>query len=188
MLSKLYKITSNIFLVLILFLGVFVVLSFSRVPGGIKLFTVMSGSMEPALHTGSVIFVKPMQSYVVGDIVTRATEEAAVTVTHRIVSKQEIDGQTTFETKGDANDSADYGKFPQSSIIGKEFLTVPFLGYAVSYAKTQQGMILLVVIPAIIIIYDEMGKIGKEIRRMRAKKLEKKGVLSFEDEKTKDFQ
>ena len=42
-------------------------------------------------------------------------------------------------------------------------MSVPLLGYPVSYAKTTPGIILLIIIPAVIIIYDEIQKIRKEI-------------------------
>ena len=47
-------------------------------------------------------------------------------------------------------------------IIGKKIAAVPYLGFPISYAKTTPGLILLVIIPAVIIIYDEMQKIKKE--------------------------
>lgn len=155
---------------ILLCIGILVVLSFSRVPGGFRLFTVLSGSMEPVLHTGSVIFVKSAENYNIGDIVTRTTSDPKVTITHRIISATETDGQKIFEAKGDANNSQDNEKFSKSDIIGREFFTIPYLGFLISFAKTQQGLLFLVIIPAIIIIYEELGKIVKEIKKLRLKK------------------
>ena len=165
MIGKVFKIIVNTILVLLVSLGIFVVFSFVPFPGNYKLFTVQSGSMEPAIHTGSLIFVKPMAGYDVGDVVTRKTTDPKVTVTHRIISKEEKDGQATFRTQGDANNAPDMETVRQSDIIGQEIFTIPYLGYPVSYAKTSQGLILLVVIPAVIIIYDETQKIKREIAK-----------------------
>jgi hypothetical protein len=48
------------------------------------------------------------------------------------------------------------------------------LGFPVSFAKTTQGLILIVIIPAVIIIYDELNKIKAEIRRKMEEKKKKK--------------
>jgi signal peptidase len=165
MIYKIFKIIVNTFLFALVAIGVLVVFSFVPFPGNFKVFTVQSGSMEPTIHTGSLIFVKPMADYNVGDIITKRTKDPKITITHRIFSKEEIDGQISFETKGDANDGPDGEKFTKEGIIGKEIINIPYLGYPVGYAKTVQGLILLIVVPAVIIIYDEINKIKAEIRK-----------------------
>lgn len=183
--SKIFKYIVNTILVLLVLLGVFVVFSFVPFPGNYKVFTVMSGSMEPTIHTGSLIFVKPMADYAVGDIVTRRTTDPKVTITHRIVSKEEIQGKIAFQTKGDANNAPDGEKFTKDGIIGKEIFKIPFLGYPVGYAKTTPGLILLIVIPAVIIIYDEMNKIKDEIKKLmkNRKKKNEDVIKEIEEEK-----
>jgi signal peptidase I len=186
MLGKIFKIIVNTILFALIAIGILVVFSFAPMPGNYKIFTVMSGSMEPTLHTGSLIFVKPLADYGIGDVVTRRTNDPKVTITHRIVSKEEIDGQIAFETKGDANDAPDGEKFTKEGIIGREFLMVPYLGYLVSYAKTSQGIIVLIVIPAVIIIYDEINKIKEEIKKKIRYKKSLKDKEKNEDENIKN--
>ena len=75
----------------------------------------------------------------------------------------------------------------QKEIIGKEIVAVPYLGFPVGYAKTTPGLILLVIIPAVIIIYDEMQNIKKEIQkkidyRKRAKKKAENNLALQTDE------
>jgi signal peptidase len=98
------------------------------------------------------------------------------------VSVEEKDGQTVFQTKGDANESVDMEKTNRKDIIGKVFLSVPFLGYPVAYAKTTPGLIILIVIPAVIIIYDELQKIMAEIN----KKLAYRKLAKIREEKMAD--
>lgn len=179
---KIFKIILNTILFLLVVLGIFVVFSFVPIPGNYRIFTVQSGSMEPAIHTGSLIFSKPLKEYSPGDIVTRKTSDPKTTVTHRIISKEEVDGEISFKTKGDANNSEDVGKTSPEDIVGKVLLSVPWLGYPVSYARTSQGVILLIVIPAVIIIYDELNKIKKEIRKKINSKKNKKENLENEKE------
>jgi signal peptidase I len=163
--AKTFKIIINTILVLLVLLGIFVVFSFIPFPGNYKVFTVQSGSMEPTIHTGSLIFVKPEADYSVGDIITKRTDDPKITITHRIISREEVQGKIAFETKGDANQSVDGEKFTKDGIIGKMIAKIPYLGYPVGYAKTTPGLILLIIIPAVIIIYDEMNKIKDEIKK-----------------------
>jgi len=182
--TKIFKFAVNTILVLLVLLGVFVVFSFVPFPGNYKIFTVQSGSMEPTIHTGSMIFVKPEADYNVGDIVTRRTDDPKVTITHRIVSKEEIQGQIAFETKGDANNAADGEKFTKEGIVGKEIFKLPYIGYPVGYAKTVPGLILLIVVPSVIIIYDEMNKIKDEFKKMmkNRKKKNEEVIKEIEEE------
>lgn len=183
MFSKIFKIIVNAVLAGLILLGVFVVFSFVPFPGNYKIFTVQSGSMEPAIRTGSLIFVKPQDYYAVGEIVTRKTTDPKITITHRISSKQEIEGKIAYETKGDANNAPDGEKFSENDIIGKMLWGLPFFGYAVSYAKTTQGLILLIIVPAVIIIYDELGKIKKEATLIVEKRKNKKREKDLENAK-----
>ena len=163
MFGKIFKTILNTILILLVLIGIFVVFSFIPLPGNYKVLTVQSGSMSPAIYTGSLVFAKPLNDYNIGDVITRRTKDPKITITHRIISKDEIQGKIAFETKGDANNSPDGEKFTKEGIVGKVFLSVPLLGYPVSYAKTTPGIILLIIIPAVIIIYDEIQKIRKEI-------------------------
>lgn len=182
MIGKIFKTALNMILILLVLIGIFVVFSFVPFPGNYKVFTVMSGSMSPAIRAGSLIFVKPLADYNVGDIITRRTKDPKITITHRIVSKEKIQGKIAFETKGDANDSPDGEKFTAEGIVGKVFLSVPLLGYPVSYAKTTPGIILLIIIPAVIIIYDEIQKIRKEIaNKIAYRKLMEKRANSVDE-------
>ena len=161
-------------LTLVILFGLLVVASMLPVTGNIKLLTVLSGSMEPKIHTGSLIFIKPESDYNIGDVVTRQTDEENVTITHRIIEKKESDGQKIFRTKGDANNAEDNEDVPQDKILGKVFLNVPYLGYPVGYAKTKEGLIIIVIIPATIIIYEEILKIKNEAVKIWKEKKEKK--------------
>jgi len=129
-----------------LFLIIVVALSLAPllpIPGNFKSLVVMSGSMEPTIHTGSVAFIKSTGSVQVGDIITfKNPENPNENFTHRIV---EIGENEAIKTKGDANDSPDGWELTPDDIVGKYFLSIPFLGYAVHFAKTPRGFIFLII-------------------------------------------
>ncbi|EKE20487.1 MAG: type I signal peptidase [uncultured bacterium] len=177
-----FKIISYLIKIVYLVLAMIVIVaafSFLPMKNNFKMLVVLSGSMEPKIHTGSLIFIKSVNEYNIGDIVTRRTEEGVTTITHRIIEKDFKDGQTIFNTKGDANNTADNVDVKQEFITGKVFFNIPYLGYAVNFAKTTQGLILIVVIPAVIIVHEEILKIKKEIVRIVR---EKKGKESKEED------
>jgi len=171
--GKFIKFFVSSILVVAILLGGIVLLSNFFDLGGIKTYSVLTGSMEPAIKTGSLIFVKKQENYSVGDIVTKTGDESGITVTHRIINITEEDGNVKIKTKGDANNVEDKEFFDKDAIIGKVFVYIPFAGYLTNYAQTPYGLMVIVVIPAVIIVYEEIGKIKKELIRMRKNRKEK---------------
>lgn len=121
-----------------------------------KSFLVQSGSMEPAIMTGDIIIVKSFPKYVLNDVVT-FTDNAGRVVTHRILEEN----ASSFTTKGDANRTEDKDEINQGQIIGKVVFTIPKLGYAIGFSRTLPGIIILVMIPASLIIYEQAKVIFK---------------------------
>src|ERR1700694_1081851 len=76
---------------------------------GYQTTVISGGSMEPAIHRGSLVISRPVSpdGLQAGDIVTFRRAEALASVTHRIVAVHEIDGKRAFTTRGDANDAPD---------------------------------------------------------------------------------
>lgn len=145
------------------------------VPGNYKLFTVMSGSMAPTIKTGSLVITKPAKVYQINDIITfENPQDTQKTITHRIIETKKENNVDYFITKGDANSSPDAVNVYPKMIIGKVRLILPFVGYPIAFSKTLPGLIIFIIIPATIIIYDEILKIKNEIekkwKRFRRKK------------------
>ncbi len=107
---------------------------------GLTPFVVLSGSMEPAYPTGSLIYVKkvPAESVRVGDPITFVLNEDLVVATHRVV---DIDRENQlFTTKGDANDAADGAPVHFNNLIGTPVFHIPRLGYLSDYLTHPPGM------------------------------------------------
>ena len=119
--------------ILLLALGLVVMIA-----QGVRPLVVYSGSMSPAIPTGSIVLVKPAkaESLNVGDVISVSTQEGGQLVTHRIQTKVLVDGRVVFQTKGDANKFPDPQPFIVENAAGKVILDVPLLGYAVVYASS----------------------------------------------------
>ena len=96
---------------------------------GYEIYTVISGSMEPAIPTGSLVYVKYIQPEEIQteDVIAfYGTDADGSIVTHRVVSNSAAMGN--FITKGDANSDNDMNPIPYANYIGKVQLSVPKLG------------------------------------------------------------
>ena len=112
---------------------------------------------------------KPALSYKIGDIITFQTGPGKKDiVTHRIISRRGDE----FITQGDANNVADMKLVKQEQILGKVIWNVPYAGYIANFARSKFGLILLILIPALLIIGDEVRKIFREVKKKQQKKVE----------------
>lgn len=170
--KQLGKYGCSIFFGALIFVALVVVLSAFPIKGNIQIKVVESGSMEPAIKTGSVALIKPASLYKIGDIVTfegnfKNAKGQKVPTTHRIIEMKVEQGNPIYITKGDANEEADTKEIPQNKIIGKVYLSIPYLGYAIEAARKPYGFMALIIIPAAIVIWDQIGKILREIKKKR---------------------
>lgn len=178
---KIFNILYYLFLGAICLIAILLLISVFPITGNFKIFTVLSGSMEPAIHTGSIVAVKPAAEYKAGDVITFGKISKTQTpTTHRVAEVKTVNGQPVYITKGDANNAPDAREIRKSEIIGKELFTVPYLGYAISTAKKPYGFALIIIIPALLVIFDEGKKIKDEIVKIRNNKKDGKETAKSE--------
>lgn len=143
---------------------------------GQQWYEVLSGSMEPRIHTGSVIFDKPIangSNLKVGDVITfKAPNQEyganELIITHRIHKIVHQNGQLMFQTKGDANNAPDPSLVPSSSVIAQyDNFTIPYLGYYLNFTKTKLGVALLLILPGALLIISTMVSLFGEISRLQ---------------------
>lgn len=138
---------------------------------GYEVKVVKSGSMEPAVNVGGIVIVAPHATYGVGDIITFGSDtKNRIPVTHRIVEVVPTGMTTAYRTKGDANEEADGQLVRAREVIGKVVFDLPYVGYAIDFARTPLGFLLLVGIPALVIVIDEIANIIWEIHKYRFRK------------------
>lgn len=131
-----------------------------------RIYIVTSGSMEPAVKTGSIVISVPYQKYVQGDIISFKQDKNIIT--HRLMVKFFPEGANSspvYKTAGDANKSFDPWEVRDEEIVGKSVLSLPYLGYIANYAKTPYGFMLFVIVPATIVIYEEFKNLLREMRK-----------------------
>lgn len=106
--------------------------------------TVLSGSMDPSIKTGSVAIIETnltdFKNIEKGDIIT--FDIGGSLVTHRAVDITE-DG---VYTKGDANNARDPWIVTDTNYYGKELFSVPYIGFLVVFIRQHIIVTVLVII------------------------------------------
>lgn len=113
---------------------------------GFQIFTVTSGSMEPKIHTGDIIYVKntPFQKLQKGDVITYSLNQGRTIVTHRVEKIDQKNG--LLKTKGDANKEEDHVWIDRETVLGTVKYILPGLGYVALMAATMSGKLFLMAV------------------------------------------
>ena len=166
-----FKIIYYIFLAFIGAIAILLIFSVFPITGNYKLLIVQSGSMAPAIKMGGIVVVKPADDYKIGDVITFGpyTRTKAPT-SHRIYDIKVTEGQAVYITKGDANNAPDAREISKRDVLGKVLFSVPYVGFAVDFAKKPLGFALIIIVPAAIIVFDEIKKIYEEIKKKKTAK------------------
>lgn len=123
---------------------------------GLEVYAVLSGSMEPTYHTGSVVYVKSCDPVELasGDVITFMLDENTI-ATHRIVEvvPDEADPSVVrFRTQGDANDAPDGSLVHCKNVIGMPVFTIPGLGYLANYIQHPPGTYVAISVCAVLVM------------------------------------
>ena len=123
---------------------------------GLTPYVVLSGSMEPTYHTGSLIYVKKVDPFTIesGTPITFMMDEDTI-ATHRVVQvvPDETDASVVrFQTKGDANDAIDGSLVHYKNVIGTPIFSIPYLGFVSNYITNPPGMYIGFIVLGLIIL------------------------------------
>lgn len=137
---KIKKIWNGITTVLLAIALVFAILIWGLRLVGMNVFIVQSGSMEPELHVGALVYVSKADTadLGVGDVITFRLSEDTL-ATHRIIEVVQDSGSVAFRTKGDANEFEDSNLVAPENVVGRVRFSIPELGYLVTYIQQPPG-------------------------------------------------
>jgi len=159
---KLIKIILEIFswIFIAFFAGLIILTTISNtnISKGVRSFLVQSGSMEPSIMTGDIVLINSQPQYSKNDVITFKDTQNRV-ITHRIVNIE----NDKISTKGDANRTSDPETINSKMILGKVIFVIPKIGFLVNFSKTLPGVILLIIIPCLILVSDEIFKLIRNI-------------------------
>ncbi len=134
---------------------------------GMNMFAVSSGSMQPTIPVGSLVYVtkSAVDHLMEGDIITykkKDTQGNITITTHRITHVHKVqkgeEGKVvyTFNTKGDANNVDDAYQVHDSEIIGIYKWNIPKLGYIALFIQKPLGFLVGIILPATTLLVWEI--------------------------------
>ena len=140
---------------------------------GIYPYTVLSGSMEPTYHTGSLIYVKDVDPFQLrsGDVITFMLDEDTL-ATHRIVEvvpDPEDPSTIRFMTKGDANDVVDGSLVHYKNVVGTPIFSIPYLGYFANFVQNPPGLYIAIAFCAFLVLLAFLPDLFDEDRKKKKK-------------------
>jgi signal peptidase len=118
---------------------------------GMRSLSVMSGSMEPAIHTGDVIvdrWIHPRDARVGDAISFNDPTRGNIVLTHRVVNMRAHSDRIDFVTRGDANNGVERWSAPAAGRVGRVAYRVPHAGFLMVFTRTPRGKLLFLVLPA----------------------------------------
>lgn len=143
---------------------------------GFKTFTVMSGSMEPDLPVGSMVYVRPVdyKSLKVGDVISYVANDEKTVVTHRIVDievDKEDSGVWRFKTKGDANTTSDGNLVHYKNVLGTPVFIIPQIGYFAHNIQRPPGIYITLVVGTLLLAWTFLPSTLEERRKTARKSI-----------------
>jgi signal peptidase len=123
----------------------------------LRLYSVQSGSMAPALKTGDLaVSVKP-KVITAGDIVSyQSGSDPRKIISHRVINTLPQKGYVI--TQGDSLPLSD-PPVPYSSILGKTVFAVPAAGRLFDLIHKPLGLISLVYLPSLVLAAYELNRL-----------------------------
>lgn len=110
---------------------------------GYHIYSVVSGSMEPAIPTGSLVYIREARPEEIetGDVIAfyGAADQGSI-ITHRVVENRVVMGE--FSTKGDANQTPDMNPVPYARLIGKVERSIPKAGAIAAVFTSVRGKVM----------------------------------------------
>ena len=107
---------------------------------GYHIYSVVSGSMEPAIPTGSLVYIRETapEDVEADDVIAfYSSADSASIITHRVVENRVLMGESI--TKGDANQTEDMNPVPYSNLIGKVVRSFPEIGAMAQILTGKEG-------------------------------------------------
>ena len=159
--------------------------------GGVLPLIVLTDSMHPEIDSGDLIICNTIAAEQVKekDIISffDPAGNGTSVVTHRVIEIVEENGELSFRTRGDNNNTEDKELVPAKNLVGIYKTRIPGAGHVAMFMQSTAGLIVCVVLPIILLVgYDiirrriyEKGKkddteaLLAELEALRAEKAKK---------------
>ncbi len=134
-----------------------------------KLYTVLSDSMQEDFQSGDVVIIKNVDSeeLEVGDIITFYSIDPLTeggVYTHKIREITTYEGELAFETYGTTTGDSDLYPALAEIVVGELVYVLPDVGFFTEFVKSNEGYVVIILIPILICIFLEIRHIIKIVK------------------------
>lgn len=140
---------------------------------GIKMYVIVSGSMEPELYVGDIVIVKDLKDE---DKINKddviSFRQGQTIITHRVSEVVNINGVEKYRTKGDNNNTEDIMIIGRESIEGKVVNKIKSLGKTVLALRNTTLIIVIVLFYYVFLVFDQKKQNRKAIRKIKREEYE----------------
>ncbi len=126
---------------------------------GYKSFIVVTGSMEPTLNVGDIVFVKETTDIKEQDIISFKEQNAIIT--HRVVGIKRENDKDYYITKGDANSGNDTELVSIEDVEGKYSFKILWVGNVILFL--QKPVVLIILFLILLVVFVIEPKKSKEV-------------------------
>ncbi len=143
-----------------LILLVILLCSLLVLPGalGFRMYNVLSGSMEPTIPVGGLLYVRtgPPEAVEEEDIIAfySSVEDGGI-IAHRVLENNVVSG--LFHTKGDANEHEDPTPVSYDAYIGNVVFTLPYAGEILTIMTSFYGKIAAMCVVLLGVVLNLIG-------------------------------
>ena len=142
--------------------------------GGIFPLIVLTDSMYPEIHSGDLIICHQEDAKDIekGEIISFFDPAGNGTsiVTHRVIEVVEENGNISYITKGDFNNTEDRLPVTADKVVGVYSMRIPVVGNVALFMQSTTGLVVCVVMPIVLLVAYDM------IRRKQYEKSNKQDI------------
>lgn len=151
-------------------------------------YVIISESMVPSINVYDAVLTvrvneKQIDKYDIITFISKDIQTAGTPITHRVIDIVHDPNDETkilgYRTKGDHNNTPDFALIAPNEVIGKVYLRIPLIGYLQTFMTKPIGWLLIVVIPCLLIIGNDVIKIIKG----NSKKEDENDTISLKEDK-----
>jgi len=150
---------------------------------GYNAYYVLTGSMEPEIMAGDIIFSKSVDDASklrVGDVITYRGEVGAMkdkSITHKIIEIRDENGELIFVTQGVANPAAD-PPITSEQIVSKMVFKSSLLGNVVSVVNSKAGFLMIIILPLVVFLTSEVFSLVRTYKECKEEQVDEENEES----------
>ena len=145
---------------------------------GIKIFCIISGSMEPSISVNDLVIIKEVEQNEINKNDIISYDLKGEIITHRIVdTTEDINGKIYYITQGDANNIQDSTPITYEKIEGKYIGKIPKLGKIILALKSKTTLGIVLTFLILLYIFEQRTN-RRKIRRNNER-------IEYENQKNK---